>query len=61
MLSQQKSEADLILALNKAIQKAGEEMYFCRVRLSALAAVSVLPTRKANSGLIVSQLLNVLI
>ena len=61
VLGQQKSEADLMLALNKALQKAGEETRFCRVRYSLSGAVSALLTEKANAGLIIPRLSNVLI
>ena len=61
VLGQQKSEADLMLALNEALQKVGEEMRFCRVRYSPSGAVSALLTEKANAGSIVPRLSNVLI
>ncbi len=50
MLGQQKSEADLMLALNEPLQKAGEEMRFCRVRYSPSGEVSALLTKKPMPG-----------
>ena len=50
-----------MLALNEALQKAGEETRFCRVRYSPSKAVFVLLTEKANMGLIIPRLSNVLI
>ncbi len=61
VLGQHKSEADLMLALNKALQKAGEKTWFCRVRYLPSGAVSALFTEKANVGSIVLWLSNVLI
>ena len=58
---QQKSGADLMLALNEALQKAGEETRFCRVRYSPSGAISTLLTEKANAGLFIPRLSNVLI
>ena len=53
MLGQQKSEANLMLALNKALQKVREKMQFCRVNYSPSGAVSALLTKKVNAGSIV--------
>ena len=57
------SEADIMLALNEALQRAGEglETRFCRVRYSPSGAVSALLTEKANAGSIIPRLSNVLI
>ena len=57
------SEANLILVLNKALQKVGEEfdIYFSRIKYTSLGKVSILFTKKANAGLLISQLSNVLI
>lgn len=49
MLGQEKSKADLILALNKALQKAGKETQICRVKYSFLRVVSALLTEKTNA------------
>ena len=64
VIGQQKSEADLMLALNKGLQKAGEgpmDTRFCRVKYSPSEAVSALLTEKANTGLLVLRLSNILI
>ena len=60
-LGQQMSEADLMLALNEALQKAGEglETRFFRVRYSPSGAVSALLTEKANAGSLIPRLSNV--
>ncbi len=57
------SEADLMLVLNEVLQKAGEGLHtrFCRVRYSPSGAISALLTEKANAGVIISRLSNVLI
>ena len=57
------SEADLMLVLNEALQKAGEgsDTRFSRIRYSPSAAVSALLTEKANAGLLIPRLSNVLI
>ena len=57
------SEADLMLVLNKELQKAGEglDTRFSRVRYSPSGAVSALLTEKANAGSIIPRLSNVLI
>lgn len=59
----QKSEADLMLVLNEALQKAGEgpDARFSRVRYAPSGAVSALLTEKANAGLLIPRLSNVLI
>lgn len=56
-------EADLMLALNKALQRAGEGLktHFCQVRYLPSRAVSALLTQKANAGLSIPRLSNVLI
>ena len=56
-------EADLILALNEALQRAGKGLKtrFCRVGYSPLGAVSALLIKKANAGSITLRLSNVLI
>ncbi len=57
------SEADLMLALNEALQKAGESIHtrFCRVRYAPSEAVSALLTENANAGVVIPRLSNVLI
>jgi len=57
------SEADLMLALNEALQKAGESIYtrFCGVRYSPSGAISALLTEKANAGVLIPRLSNVFI
>ena len=59
----QMSEADLMLALNEALARAGEgiDIRFSRVRYSPSGAVSALLTEKANAGLLIPRLSNVLI
>ena len=59
----QMSEADLMLALNGALQRVEEglETRFCRVRYSPSGAVSALLTEKANAGSVIPRLSNVLI
>lgn len=61
MLDQQKFETNLMLALNKALQKVKKETQFCKVEYSLLRAVSILFTKKANAKSIVFLLLNILI
>ena len=61
MLDQKKSEADFLLALNKALQKAGEETQFCGVKYLLSGAMSALLTKKTNVKSIVSWLSNILI
>ena len=60
---QQKSEADLMLALNEALQKAGEglDTRFARVKYAPSGAISALLTEKANAGLLIPRLSNLLI
>ena len=60
---QQMSEADLMLALNKALARAEErvDIRFLRVKYSLSGAVFALLTEKANAGLSIPQLSNVLI
>ena len=60
---QQKSEADLILALNKALQKLGEEPYirFCRVNYAPSDAISAPLTKKMDAGLLIPWRANLLI
>lgn len=57
------SEADLMLALNEALQKAGEglDTRFSRVRYALSGAISTLLTEKANAGLLIPRLSNLLI
>ena len=57
------SEADLMLALNEALQKVGENIYtrFCRVRYSLSRAISALLTEIINAGVFIPQLSNVFI
>ena len=61
--SQQMSEADLMLVLNEALAKAGEgvDIRFSQVRYLPSGAVSALLTEKANAGLLIPRLSNVLI
>ena len=60
-LDPQMSEADLMLVLNEALQKAGEGSRFCRVRYSPSGAVSALLTENSDAGTIIPRLSNVLI
>ncbi len=52
-----------MLALNEALQKAGEglDTRFSRVRYAPSGAISALLTEKANAGLIIPRLSNLLI
>lgn len=61
--SSQKSEADLMLALNEALQKAGIPAYtrFSRVGYSRSGAISALLTEKSNAEELISNHLNILI
>ena len=56
-------KADLMLALNEEVQRAGEslEMCFCQVKYSFSGTVSALLTKKANAGLLIPRLSNALI
>lgn len=58
-----KSEADLMLALNEALQKAGVEskVRFCRVRYAPSGLISALLTEKANANMLLPQRSNLLI
>ncbi len=60
---QQISEADLMLVLKEALQKAGErfETRFSRMRYAPSVAISALLTEKADAGLLIPRLSNVLI
>ena len=60
---QQKSEADLMLALNEALQKIGEEPHvrFCRVKYAQSGAISALLTEKADAGVLIPRRANLLI
>ena len=60
---QEKSEADLMLALNEALQQVGEETYirFTRVRYAPSGAISALLTEKADAGQLIPRRSNVLI
>lgn len=57
------SEADIMLALNEALQKAGKglDTRFCRVRYAPSGAISALLTEKRNAGLLIPRLSNLLI
>lgn len=61
MLGKYKSKTDLILALNKMLQKAEEEMQLCKVGYLSSEAVSAFLTKKSNTELIVPRLLNIFI
>ena len=63
MSGHQMSEADLMVALNEALQRAGEDLetWFCRVRYAPSGAISALLIKKANAGSILPRLSNVLI
>ena len=63
VLGEQKSEADLMLALNKALQKAGEglDTRFIRVSYAPSGAISALLTEQANAGVLLPRLSNLLI
>ena len=60
---QERSEADLMLALNEALQQAGVETYirFSRVRYAPSGAISALHTEKADAGQLIPQRSNLLI
>ncbi|MCJ1348444.1 hypothetical protein MMC31_006676, partial [Peltigera leucophlebia] len=60
---QERSEADLMLALNEALQQAGVETYirFSRVRYAPSGAISALLTEKADAGQLIPQRSNLLI
>ena len=57
------SEADLILVLNEALQKAGEgsDTRFSQIRYEPSGGVSALFTENANARLLIPRLANVLI
>lgn len=57
------SEADLMLVLNKALHMAGEglDTRLVRVKHAPSGAISVLLTEKANAGLLIPRLSNLLI
>lgn len=57
------SEANLMLALNEALQKKGEELgtWFYWVRYALIGAISALLTKKANPNLMILWLSNWLI
>ena len=63
VLGQQKSEADLMLALNEALQKAGEGSgtRFILVKYAPSGAISALLTEQANAGSLIRRLSNLLI
>lgn len=63
ILGEQKSEADLMLALNEALQKAGEgpDTRFIRVKYAPSGAISALLTDQANAGALLPRLSNFLI
>ena len=54
VLGEQKSEADLMLALNEALKKAGERLdtRFIRVKYAPSGAISALLTEQANAGVL---------
>lgn len=60
---QLKSEANIILALNEALQKAGIEskVRFCRVRYAPSGSISALLTEKADATMLFPQHSNLLI
>ena len=60
---QQKSEADLMLALNEALQQAGEmvDLRFTRVRYAPSGAISALLSEKADAGQLIPRRSNLLI
>ena len=60
---QRKSEADLMLALNEALQKTGEESHvrFCCVKYAPSGAISALLNEKADAGLLIPRKSNLLI
>ncbi len=60
---QEKSEADLMLALNEALQQAGEEMSlrFIQVRYAPSGAISALLFEKADAGQLLPRRSNLLI
>ena len=61
--SQLKSEADLMLALNEALQKAGIEtkIRFSRVRYTSSGSISALLTKKADTTMLIPSKSNPLI
>ena len=63
LLSPQKSEADLMLALNESLQKAGVPAYtrFSKVGYSQSGAISALLTEKSNAEELISSHSNILI
>lgn len=63
VVGEQKPEADLMLALNQALQKAGEglDTRFIRVRYAPSGALSALLTEQANAGVLLPRLSNLLI
>lgn len=56
------SETDIMLALNKALQKAGEglDIQFCQVRYTLSGVISVFLAKKRNAGLLIPRLSNIL-
>lgn len=61
--SEHKSEADLMLALNGALQKAGvgTKVGFCRIRYAPSGSVSALLTKQAGAAMLLPQYSNLLI
>lgn len=57
------SEANLMLALNEVLQKAGKAIYtqFCQVRYFSSGAISAILTEKANARVLIPRLSNVFI
>lgn len=60
---QHKSEADLMLALNEALQKTGidPKVRFCRIRYAPSGSISALLTEKADAAMLLPQRSNLLI
>lgn len=56
------SETDIMLALNEALQKAGEglDTQFCQVRYAPSGVISVFLAKKRNAGLLIPRLLKLL-
>ena len=59
----QKSEADLMLVLNKSLQKTGVPAYlqFCRVGYAQSGAISALLTEKSSAEELIREHSNILI
>lgn len=63
MSSHQMLEVNLMVALNEALQRAGEDLEtrFCQVKYALSGVISTLLIKKANAGSILPRLSNVLI